>query len=684
MSGEPYRRASSSYALGQLARALENAGERSERARKWREVLAGMAGGWLRVGTRTPVEGTPAWVTLEVAHGGFATGRYVAETKDAKEANLGYLTDEGALEALRHGRYRVTVPEEAALAVVTVLLDKGHVESALAVVEEVRPWLHRLRLAPRWEERPAPSGTAVRLRTVGEVSKDLRAVSVPRQIAAMRETLGVWNPLYDRLITLWCQTVSGELPRLEDGRVVGGWPGKVWPAGWTEERSRWLADVEKAGTPAGRRGHRKSNFARLHTALIDVDDLTARDVGWIRRALANTLTKHGEPGAERRESLRAVQAATVVRRTFASYAAELADRLRPYPADGGLAAVDPVADGIPKHLVAKAARALEAPAEELVRRGVITSGEVLAMVLPQLTARLLAAGFDDPTTAGLYEQTYTAFRRRRGLLLLNLEGQVRFEELPWVAALAPLRTTEPTATAYQALRETALLTLTAFPQDPVPNPLLTELKALAGAAEVTLPFVEEIAADIFTGTFGPKWRDAARFASTAMAGTVYGRYYDLPAPSYWDQGVDAKRWGRTVASDFADLCHARAMEAGDDGDYVRRNGMVVEQSQILTTHNLVPLVHGLDLVDQVRAHAPELARRTFDRVLHDRTSVLKLGHAWRQGVFLLSLCDEREQAVQVDRMRTGANDRLRPYVEGLASAVAGNTVTGGRFLGWGR
>jgi hypothetical protein len=32
------------------------------------------------VGSRTPVSGTPAWVTLEVAHGGFASGQLVAET----------------------------------------------------------------------------------------------------------------------------------------------------------------------------------------------------------------------------------------------------------------------------------------------------------------------------------------------------------------------------------------------------------------------------------------------------------------------------------------------------------------------------------------------------------------------------------------------------------------------------
>ena len=34
--------------------------------------------GSLRVGSRTPVADAPPWVTLEVVHGGFATGRFAA------------------------------------------------------------------------------------------------------------------------------------------------------------------------------------------------------------------------------------------------------------------------------------------------------------------------------------------------------------------------------------------------------------------------------------------------------------------------------------------------------------------------------------------------------------------------------------------------------------------------------
>ena len=73
------------YAYGQLERAVraaasakDSAARRRARAKasQWQEVLAGMADGSLWIGSRVPVAGTPEWVTLEVAHGGFATGRF--------------------------------------------------------------------------------------------------------------------------------------------------------------------------------------------------------------------------------------------------------------------------------------------------------------------------------------------------------------------------------------------------------------------------------------------------------------------------------------------------------------------------------------------------------------------------------------------------------------------------------
>ncbi len=45
---------------------------------RFEAVLEGMRSGALSIGSRTPVGNTPAWVTLEVVKGGFATGALLA------------------------------------------------------------------------------------------------------------------------------------------------------------------------------------------------------------------------------------------------------------------------------------------------------------------------------------------------------------------------------------------------------------------------------------------------------------------------------------------------------------------------------------------------------------------------------------------------------------------------------
>jgi len=707
------------YAFGQLERALRSADGNPAKVERWRTVLAGMADGTLAVGSRTPVADTPAWVTLEVVRGGFATGRYLAETEPRDDEiaalppdvpgttprerlNLWYLTDAGQAEllaALSAGTYRIDVPEDAALMTVAWLLAHDHAAPALDIVARLRPLMHRLRMTPRFVTAAVPQGTSVRLAPVSEVKTSLRGVTVPQQISAMLDTIRVWNPLYDRLVELWCDTVDGDLPHLSDNRVAGGWPCRVWPADWTDRRARWLADYDAA---AGER-HPRSNFARLHAALLvcerDSTALSGRDVGWIRRALANTVTRHGAPGSEPRAALRATQLAVAARPTYAALASTLADRLDSFPPDGGLPSVDPLAEGMPPHLVTKVTRALEAPVEELVERGVITSGDVLATVLPQMTSSLMAANIADPDLATLYAQTYAAFRRRRGLLLLNLEHQVRFDELPWVGALEPLRShqrKDAAVAARRTLEQTVLLALSAFPQAILPNPLVRELGALAKQAGVPMPLVEEIAADIFAGTFTMKWRTAAQIASRVLAGTLYARYYDLPPE--WPAPAVKRRWGKPTADDFAKLCDTRSKEARwSNGSWVATEGAVIEQSQILTTHNLVVLVDALGLGERMTALAPDLADRTLAwvvRRLAVRTdnqyaalqAVKNCAYAWRQAVFYLSYCDRATQSVAVERVRAlvaeaGLHERFGPAVDGLAAAVAG-TSGGRRFLGW--
>ena len=273
-----------------------------------------------------------------------------------------------------------------------------------------------------------------------------------------------------------------------------------------------------------------------------------------------------------------------------------------------------------------------------------------------------------------------------------------------------------TAPAREALDRAVLLALDSFPERILPNPLVRELGALATAADVRLALVEEVAADIFMGTFTTKWRTAAKVASESLQGSVYARYYDLPRPGFWSSTPEAtgwarrvqRRWGKQTAEDFTALCRTRAAEAGRSGHSrsVAANGAVLEQSQILTTHNLAVLTVGLDLESALRERAPELVEQVLAWVLQTHAhlpkqhhaalqTVKNISYAWRQAIYLLSFCDAQSQEAAVRRLReataAGTAGELRPVVEGLAHVLAGGhfdsagVADGGggrRLLGW--
>lgn len=227
------------YVLAQLEKALvtaaghEDAAAReraAKKAQRFRQVMAGMLDGSIAVGSRTPVAGAPAWATLEVAHGGFATGGLLAggalqphEIELLREApapagkeratlNLHFLGDEGRarlLDMLASGRYRVNVPEEGALLVVAWLLANGQGERAQAVLDEILPLADRLRFYPvpefaalctaRGSAGVSEGGSWVaRNGTILEQEQILTT----HNLAAAFEVLGLTEPLRGRLPAL--------------------------------------------------------------------------------------------------------------------------------------------------------------------------------------------------------------------------------------------------------------------------------------------------------------------------------------------------------------------------------------------------------------------------------------------------------------------------------------------------
>jgi hypothetical protein len=305
-----------------------------------------------------------------------------------------------------------------------------------------------------------------------------------------------------------------------------------------------------------------------------------------------------------------------------------------------------------------------------------------------------SAGIADPALRRLYQGLYAAFCRRRSLLLLNLESQVKLGELPWVAAIDPYRRggLDARERARQTLEQVVTLAVTAFAQQILPNKLLHEVRALAEEAGLKLPVIDEVAADIFMGDFSEKFLRAAQTAAAVLGGSLYERYYGLPYNRVRAiDDVKKSRYGAASSPAFVRLCTELAGAGGSSRGSVAHNGTIIEQEQTLTTHNLAVLFEALGLRETLRPYLRGLAGRCFTwvgRTLQQKRdpwkaklqAVKNAAYAWRQMVFFLALLpgDETREFLawaegHLAQQRPGFRVRFGPALEGLRLAAAGGT-----------
>ena len=138
-----------------------------------------------------------------------------------------------------------------------------------------------------------------------------------------------------------------------------------------------------------------------------------------------------------------------------------------------------------------------------------------------------------------------------------------------------------------------------------------------------------------------------------------------------------------------------------------RNGAVVEQSQILTTHNLAVLFALSGVAEAVRPRLDELARRCFTWICQrlqqpaarwqTRLRMVKnSAYAWRQMIFFLSHLPAEDARAFLAWAREHLNTqpyefrlRFHPALKGLERALDGGDAEDAadrararRFLGW--
>ncbi|QHD07451.1 hypothetical protein [Pseudomonas sp. R76] len=706
-----------------------------KRISRWQQVIGNLLQGTVEYGSRTPIAEVPAWVTLEVVTGGFATGNLLAggELTDYErelaasipgirpgferlDINAWHLTDDG-LETL-HSRlarcdYAVDVPEEAALLTVAWLVGQQRTEQARALIDVIGPFFGRLRFFPSTSTQLPISAAQVNIVDAGEIKQLLSTLPPQARVTVQKQTIETRLPLYDSAVSHFLLTYEA------------GWPCRHYPSGWRERAAELTVDFKRSGSDRRSSNRVEELFSLLGQCSRDAQSLTGRQVGRIRQIVDDFVRKHGDPGSVSHRALRANQLSQVAGPEHHLIALMVANRLSTYPAQGGLwdfadliapiTAEEALTFGqgegvaIPPAIQRRLLRCRSGTISELIEDGLITSGDTVARVLPAMTAQLSSSGLRDEALRMVYASTYRAFRRRRSLLLLNLQRQVGLSELPWVAVIEGDR--QPGAVvagaAKQALVESSALTLSAFPHAILPNKLLQEFSALADTAQLNLPFVEEVAADIFMGKFSDKFADAARRAGRVLEGSLYARYYDIDTDELAGLVTRGRRRARVASDVFATLCARRAgAELGTW--HPATNGTILEQQQILTTQNLALLFEELGLKVLLQPRLSSMVRACFEwickrhqmRVEHYHARLIMLkntAYAWRQMVFYLAMLDECERTDALASVEAyfstqplAFREKFLPLMRGLRRACGGEVLPqhapaedGARvFLGW--
>jgi hypothetical protein len=613
--------------------------------------------------------------------------------------------------------------------VVAWLVENGYTEDARELIDKLSPYFGKLRFYPIPLNQPRRFGSRVHLQDVGSTVKDVQNIKPNQRVLAQKEAAEIWAPLYDRIVALFLETVENDLPC------------QNYALGWQQRAMALLgeyAELRKAHKLCRKPERAKGHFAQLREFLArcarNPESLTGREVGRIRLILNRYVEKRGIPDSHQCAEHRRRQRSYVSGPTYYAIAAVVVPRLREHSINEGLDDVGhlkepitkeesasfgiPQGTTIPDSIGRKVERCLNETVAVLVERGLITSGETLARVLPQMISGLRAAAISDPTLRQLYAAIYRAFRHRRSLLLFNLENQIQIEELPWIAAIERFRSENLSSRdlAKQTLEELTILTITSFPHAILPNKLLQELRALVKGADLNIPLVDEVAADIFMGEFSGKFLESAKISADLLDGSLYAHYYgiDYQEVRRMPEAKEAKpktymfwRRARTSPDQFVQLCSSRAGVSLGTWDPAT-NGMIIEQQQILTTQNLAALFVGLDLARALRGQLDETARQCFKWVCrrhqikivngHARLTMLKnTAYAWRQMIFFLALLPDRNAADflrwaedYLNAQRVEFRSRFSPALKGLVLAAEGRSIDNDfaresgarRFLGW--
>jgi hypothetical protein len=610
-------------------------------------------------------------------------------------------TEEGlcALAHRLHSKtYRIDAPEEGCLMVYAWLCERGRVEQANELLATVEPFFDRLRF------HPTPTGQPDDFSRVSITGVDQLLAWVESHCTENRESaplkpceIGKTRVLFwDQYIRLWLSTLD-EVATPPNGQFIredqstkrrfvisqdSAWPCQSYPPSWNDQAEALLRFYTDHEATLSTTSIYITAVEFVRRAMQDRRSLTGRDVGQIRWWLASTNAKRGLPGDGRYDQRLAstlVSLDTDIRLPPSSqFYKELAMFIRRHVDSDSInslsrSGVDEVFAAMTtkfpnskllKKLRRRLSLAMAMTCEELYNSDLVGSPEAMAAPLATFASEALASCVHDDSAQYLYKQLHRSFLGRRSLLLLNFASQVRITALPWVAALdLELDTSQLKSQDLSEInafvRRTVGLSIRRYGESPMRNPFVRVLGILFKATGTECVLLEELAADIFEGGFVRKFAQIHDQAKVLLAGSCYDRYYNICEISLHQE--KHPRSSKTPDT-FSPLCKARAernQSANRHKSYVACNGMVIEQAQILTTHNMATLFDTYSLAsDLANWDVPSIIRRGLHLILkklhrvhsiETRTAQVSgsigpllrdVGGLWRQLVFWFTILEK--------------------------------------------
>ncbi|PVZ98491.1 hypothetical protein BB558_005517 [Smittium angustum] len=744
-----------------------------EKQKEWIKLFKQMVKGTIDIGSNKPFEKYASWLTLKVMYGGFATKNLLAGgelekheidltehlklKKEAKDVRI-FLNNFFVLEQigisaletmLENKKYRINVPEEGALLVYTWLMKNNHQKIAEKLLETIRVHFNKVRFYPQPAETPFNS-KVIFLSSVEQVIQKLSST-----ISSKREREKLLYQRYKKrteitntVVELWLETFDNpsDIPTVEyiNGKNVtvgDSWPCCKYPLDWDQRAQNALLEYKEHIDLYTRKkkGYQNFLFEILELASKDKTALTGRNVCFIRSYIASIKNKKGLPGSEKRKQFMETKAKEF--ETFLSRDPEILKEhsikmLENHNNEMGLSneqyetISNELKQSFSNHpylekILVILSKLKELTFDELFDPKYLCSLENLASEIPKLMIPMRASVVTDPSLNYLFEQLLYSFSKRRSYLLLNYESQIKTKDIPWIKPIMQFSTGDCKDEAFEFCRKVLKNVVFNFPSTLLPNKFISQIQPLINMAGLkdSVVFSEELAADIFMGSFTKKYAVGFESNINYTRRTIYDKYYELDSDKLISElrainlssenSKDSKFDERTEY--FTSMCYHRAdifSNISTQANHLVSNGMIIEQSQILTSHNLSLIFGELEVDEMLRQNINDVISRCLKGVMRSiKVSLImkksrsnnknvryasimsyykQTAFSFRNLVFYISvkqkLGDSLDDIIDLISSVLGNKNMdlegYKGYFDDLLGVMKGNERQGQMFLGW--